>query len=1157
MLLSSIPSMKSSTSSDVIPCPSNMSTGFEPVKCGDIEAKHFVDLTSMDKHHGLKMMASIKNGSLVLLTGKNKGVLRTVSHKILSKKKHFQLNLKTPSDVKAFTELWIGSDGDLHACYTTSAGGDEEYHATVNISGQFIDDSLQKRFEVKINKKPEESFVPTMILKDGNRVTVTRSDTKQEYYVDDQDGNRALLNLKGLNLSQHENIQHIKPCGAHLQVTIKDNQSRQKIRYLDGRHLTLSGNTQLLSPIVSDEPPIGFAHFSVNNSGHFSNANPFVGRKYKHIGNQYIPLSGWVDGIKHRYTSGRHKLQQGRNTDAYLSFLKMADPGLQTAGLWVKDRVSKNLTPAHALLSLKSNIYKEFASLRRFQAEWNWELENHNEATNRAKTDFRLRRTLKNEVLPNVDARFGIDQLDACLEERLTKQLDVCFTALSRLSSGFKSEQGSYDEKLKQRLITFQKRIANIKSHHSFENMPSQDKVLEMETWLNTLIDARATPLKEKDLDLYLAFIERTLVNTRLYLAMSGNQVTEIKHLHITKSSVQYKMKLTQKLDVENNAQLFQSVTQNIASLKSVKQVTQARASLGKSAQDTKCGIGKILNTCMGSNHPAEQITTQLATRTSALPKGDSLTLTAEHGISGFAGIAHFGLPYPLGKGWFAGVVANYEKHYDCKLVALGDGKTQVQFVRKREKGATVMAGTGAGLEDLTKLVKYQNGSLVTIMPFEATLAMTAMKDSEQSFSFDVDNENLKETLSYMFGTPDWKQGFEEQLSKTQFVSREKQKVQLGVSANSEVRLQLGIDASPNFSLVAPRTYAKAGVTIAVSREDVREMKLGKENSASQRRDYEKGVEAELSSGANVMLFPLPAPYALPTAIDEKTFMSIKPFGDVLKSAQTKKYHTTQSVQDKVMSEEWKARGYQEEGLEEVIQGYKKLMDKSSWLPEVRTLVSNQLEILLNALETEGHDVVKPIAAENIPYLKVNYDEKIQWRSRWADNMRRMFHMAPKHSTYLKKIMEPYSGGSQLMRELRASAQSQSQMLNVNKSSSVTALAKYHMPIVTLLKLYQQTLERLDTAQDSKKVLKELQLLDQQLKRKGERARHYYRLDKIECTRESALTRHPSGILPMIQVKNRCQVTLTESLGEIKFIHKEDGMDIKNNMDVSIWTVPE
>ena len=391
--------------------------------------------------------------------------------------------------------------------------------------------------------------------------------------------------------------------------------------------------------------------------------------------------------------------------------------------------------------------------------------------------------------------------------------------------------------------------------------MSCQNKVLEIETWLNALTDASATPIKEKDLDLYLPFIERTLVNIRLYLAISGNQVTEIKH-H-TKPSVQYKMKLAHKLDVENQAQLFQSVTQNIASLKSAKKVTQARTRLGESAKDTKCGIGKILNTCLGSNHPAEQITTQLATRTSALPKGDSLTLTAEHGISGFAGIAHFGLPFPLGKGWFAGVVANYEKHYDCKLVALGDGKTQVQFVRKREKGATVMAGTGAGLEDLTKLVKYQHGSLVTIMPFEATLAMTAMKDSEQSFSFDVDNENLKETLSYMFGTRDWKQGFEEQLGKSQFVSREKQKVQLGVSANSEFRLQLGIDASPNFSLVAPRTYAKAGVTIAVSREDVREMKLGEENSALQRRDYEKGIDAELSSGANVMLFPLPAPYVL------------------------------------------------------------------------------------------------------------------------------------------------------------------------------------------------------------------------------------------------------------------------------------------------------
>ena len=109
----------------------------------------------------------------------------------------------------------------------------------------------------------------------------------------------------------------------------------------------------------------------------------------------------------------------------------------------------------------------------------------------------------------------------------------------------------------------------------------------------------------------------------------------------------------------------------------------------------------------------------------------------------------------------------------------------------------------------------------------------------------------------------------------------------------------------------------------------------------------------------------------------------------------------------------------------------------------------------------------------------------------------------------------------------------------------------------TLLTLYQQTLERLDTVHDRKKVLKELHSLDLQLKRKGDRARNYYRLDKIECTRESALTRHPSGILPMIQVKNRCQVTLTESLGDIRFIHKEDGMDIKNNMDVSILTVPE
>ncbi|GLT17460.1 hypothetical protein GCM10007938_12370 [Vibrio zhanjiangensis] len=1141
------------------------SSTFQPVNRQDIEAKHFVDLTCMDNNHGLKMMASIKGGRLVLISGKNKGLLRKIRHSVSSKSNYFQLQLATPSNVKNFTELWVGNDGKLHACYTTPTSGADQYHGIVDISGGFTSDmkveSIQERYKVTVKIAADDvthsKSLPdsTVILKGGVTANVVWSENERQYRVECNE-HSALLNLKGLELFSGKPFEHIKSCGSHLQVTLKDDHNKEKIRYLDVTHLTLSGDSCSLTPVVSDKPPAGFAHFNINNSGHFSNANPFVGRKLRHIGNQYIPLSGWIDGMKHRYSSGKQKEAQGRKDEAWLSYLKMADPGIQTAGRWVKERVSHH-KPSPSLMSHQSNINSELASLRRFQSEWNWEVEHQSLATSSEKTDFRLREVLKREAFSKIETEGDIEPLDQVVEKRLSKQFEVCLTILNKLNSGFQSEHGTYQEKLKERFTTIQKRITYITDHPNFGDMPSQKELVQLRELLDILIKAKSTPLKEKDLDLYLPFIERTVANARLYLATvakhnSNNIKTDIA------SSQKPKILLAHKLDIENQGHLYQAVTQSIASLKSAKKITKAKVRLGESMMDTRRGIGKIWHKWVGQSFPAEQITQQLATRVSALQKGYSLTLTAEHGVSGFAGIAHFGLPYPLGQGWFAGVVANYEKHYDCKLVALDSGKTQVQFVRKREKGATVMAGTGAGLEDLTKLVKYQHGSLVTIMPFEATLALTAMKDSEQSFAFDVDNGNLEETLGYMFGTRDFSKGLDEQLEKTQFTDREKQKVQFGVSANSEFRLQLGIDVSPHFSVVAPRTYAKAGISIAISREDVREIKFGEENSALKRQDIEKGVDVELSSGANVMLFPLPAPYALPTAIDEKTFISVKPLGDAFKAVHTKKHQTTDTMQDllqKKVGEDLPS--HEVTALENVVSGYTSLIEKASWHPDVRSLALTQLELLLSAADKGGHEVTKAIAAENIPDLKIHYDEKIQWRSRWADNMRRAFHMTPKHSTSFKQMMAPYAGGARLLRELRASAQSQSQMLNINKSSRVTAMAKYRMPMSTLLSQYQQTLERLEVVHDSKETLKILQSLNQQLNRKGEEARSLYQLDTIECARESSLSRQPAGILPMVQIKQKSQVTLKELLGEINFIHNDDNILVKNNLDASILSVFE
>lgn len=53
---------------------------FKHVDPKDIEAKNFVDLCCVDQHGGLKMMASIQDGKLALICGRNRGLLRHLWH---------------------------------------------------------------------------------------------------------------------------------------------------------------------------------------------------------------------------------------------------------------------------------------------------------------------------------------------------------------------------------------------------------------------------------------------------------------------------------------------------------------------------------------------------------------------------------------------------------------------------------------------------------------------------------------------------------------------------------------------------------------------------------------------------------------------------------------------------------------------------------------------------------------------------------------------------------------------------------------------------------------------------------------------------------------------------------------------------------------------
>ncbi|MEZ8630327.1 hypothetical protein AB6D56_07270 [Vibrio lentus] len=1126
---------------------------FTPVKRREIEAKHFIDLTSVDDHHGLKMMLSLRKGKLVLITGKNKGLLREFLHqRSFSKPNYYQAEVRTPD--AHFSRLWVGHDNKLHACYRDTKTGNER-HCILKLIGEFTENLRAEGagFNVRVDKTPAQADVkgtPTescsVIMLKGETPTKVILASPRELVIGEEESVKL-----DLRLSSNEYITSIKPCGSTLQVVIESATKVSKVRYVDAQHLTLQKGDNSLSPIVSDSPPIAFAHFNVNNSNHFANANPFIDHKIKHIGNQYVPLSGWIDSIKHRLSRGHEKWNRGRKIDAVKSFAKVVDPGLQTSVHWVKDKIERQKV-SPVIMSVEKRISHELSQQEYLQSKWEQGISLNQIISSSArvykKTDQEMRIAMAVQAGSDRSSTVGVEPA----KQGVAKQLSNSTTILDQLVLGFKREHGSYDKHLKQRIISLQQRMDDLLGHPSSDVLFDFTQFASIQMSLTALSEAKSTPFTLQDLDLYLPYIERTLTNARLYLA---TQVSE----QFKQGKAQSNQTLANKLFTENHGECNQAVLRGLASMKALRSAHKSGVRLAESMGNTHSGLGKIWNDWMGRQTPAHQITEQISDRVSTLPQGDALTLSAHYGVSGFAGVAHFGLPFS--GGYFAGVVANYEKHYHCKLLSLEGNTTQIQFVRKGEKGASAIVGTGGGLEDLTKLVRYRNGSLVTLMPFEATLALTAMKDSQQSFAFDVSNDDLQKTLGYLFRTEDWQQGLETEFNKAQFSSSYSSIAKVSGSANSQFRFQLGIDASPSLSMVMPRTYVKAGIDIELSRQQAREFKLGEQTSATQSVDYFVSVDAEANSGASVMLFPLSSTHAFPIAIDEKTFVSVKPFGDGLTAHYPTKHQTTETIsklsqQSKPASSDITSQ--QLELLCTVIENFKRCIEKHpEWDIATQNLAKSQLMTLFNARQSGSHQVIKTIAAENIQHLKVSYEQKISWSSRWADNMRRAFHITPKHSASLGQLMEAYPSGGKMLRALRASSQSQSQMLNVDKASSVTAVAKYQMPISVLIDQFKQTLEQLDDVQDSKSVRAIFKSLNQQLNRKGETGRSLYKLSKIECMRASSLSRHPAGVLPMVKVKKLSQVMLNESLGDINFLYSEEGEpEVINRLDGSLYSVP-
>ncbi|ASU22413.1 hypothetical protein CCZ37_07330 [Vibrio qinghaiensis] len=1113
---------------------------FNPICREDISAQNFVDLTCVEQHHGLKMMASIQNGQIILIAGKNRGFLREIwRHRPFHHRKAdcFFAPIELPD--KHFTHLWVDKHGNLQVVYNNINTGNT-YPASLKLEPKLTGNTNQILVETHIKANPDQKMINgnplvKLTLKDGVETQVS---------IDPLNSQR--LSITGskeqlpLPLSTGEYIQHIKPCGKWLQVVIAasiENIVEQRVRYLDMQHVDFDSiSSKTARVIFSDTPPVTFAHFAVNNGNHFANANPFVGHKIKHIGNQLVPLSSWIDGIKHRVSRGNEKWQLGRKVDAVKSYAKAMDPGLQVMALWGKQRWDHRRLPLEIAMAEK-RLVKQLATTRYLVREWDKQFLTNPQLSLDA-IDSKLRVALSLYVDTSTDRESSPLQQ---VEQRLLDSLKMSEQVLAQIVIESASDTNQLDTPLAKRLSMLNSKLSCLLTHpNAKEHSFMFNNILNtMQNTLTRLINSKCTSFHYQDIELYISYIERTLINVRLYLAcQSAPEVIHKQTLPL--------LTLSHKLLREKTDELQQAIQISSPSMKAWRKMRKVQFRMAESLHNHQNGLGKVWTTILGGHSQTHQIATQIAQRMQSLPKGDSLTLSAQQGVFGFAGIAHFGLPF-LG-GYFAGVVANYEKNYDCQLVAQGDGKTQVQFIHQGQKSATAMLGTGGGLEDLAKLLVYERGSLVTILPFEATLALIALKESKQSFAFDVNDDDLPGVLSYLFKTEDWDKALDYHLNNPQYTSGRTVTLKGCVSTNSELRMQLGIDATPNLSMVMPRFYAKAGAEISLERRHERALLIGGETKLHDQIDYIRRLNIAIDSGVTTMLFPLSSTHAFPVAIDEKGFIGAKlrtARHDQLVHIYRPAHQTNEATQ----------QGSPNDNLVQLSHWIQEnLTDK----PQLQASVFKILPQLLKAIEVGYHEVSKEIAADKIEHLKINYDQSINWHSRWADNIRRYIHIRPKYSRSLSQLIDEKSY-HMLLKDIKASSQSQSQLLNVGRESFIKATAKYRMDIKQLNHLMDNLIKQLKESENIKSTSKILDNFEQQLSRSSLAERNLFKLSEITFQRISSMQQHALGILPMVKVKQKSQIIMTENLGVMTIETLSNSEKLKldtSSLDPSLISVP-
>ncbi|MDE1241104.1 hypothetical protein [Vibrio aestuarianus] len=1121
---------------------------FVPIETQSIDVKSFVDLACVNQPHGLKMMMSIENGKLILITGKNKGFLRELKHKIRGRdalSHRYKATLDWPDNNITFRKLWV--DRQQRLCAEVFYDN-KSHNVLLQLNPKQYDQNLMENksqyslpLSISINSLQQKNSEYN--LSSGLFEIQLKSGEKADVTFDKPCGNSVKLNVGGstssikLPISRDEKIIDVKPCGECLQVAVSKTGSKKKrILYINLTSFTLHGSC---SPIISSSPPIAFAHNTNNNSEHFINANPFVGHKYLYIGNNFLPWNHWIDRGKHRVTRGLDKCRAGHKGAGIISFGKAFDPGLQSIFRFAKSR--RRASKINEEVQCKQKELKkgidETTTLLKYEKNDNGLMRAANVTTMRF-PHAPLSKTNTSPSKTSVDPGELILQQIKLATEMLNQNDKLIVNAKpNEIDSWFNSQS--------KRIIYLKEKIEKLK-----EELNDEINFNKIENFLDLLLSkAGKSPIKYKKFDLLFAFLERTILNVHLFLS--------------SQSIPGYDSALKKKLLHEAQDELTTAIKQQHFGLSDWRTAEKMCRHIGYSLNNKHHSLGKLWSRMDNSPKAETNIADQIAEQVKKMPQGDTLTLTTNEGVEGFAGVAKFGLPIVgegLIGGWFAAVLATYEKEYNICLESLGNGETKLKFLRKKDKSITGLFGTGQGLEDLTQLVKYDKGSLVTFMPFEANLILKVMQESKRDFAFNIKNTHLSETLAYLLkikstGSKEPEVPKVEEWTDMQHESKLTKTIQLTGEFKCEVRAQNGLSGGPNVFWVLPRYYLGVALIGQMQYQQIVENTFGAENSFFVDTTLSQKSLGVTPLGGNTSMpivigngygSPLPLPAISQSYIDGAPVGLMRERSNIL----SMQHLPPNDVLPK---------------LEEL----KTLSQNSQVSSTIKNRISSLIEIFTQASKQGYHQVEKCIAAQDIGKVKVKYKAKLSWKSRFNDNWRTWLHITPKHSTSLEQLLAGNPSSLCQLAAIRGSSQSQSQLENNGKASVVTAHLYYRIANISNLieRFTSETKAALENG-NSKEIKVVMQRYMDILSRSNDCDRSNYLLNNISFKRTSYIREKPSGILPLITVSNYSQIELSEKLGEIEFNYDDSSKvqdkdilttaptSIRNKISPSLLSIP-